>query len=118
VARKPFSPGQSGNPAGRPAGARNRLQGAFLSDLAADWEMHGAEAIRVMRIERPADYVRCVASLMPRELQIESVLHEVSDEELEAAIEHVRRQLQQSAINAVATDITEPKLISKASKNE
>jgi Family of unknown function (DUF5681) len=69
-----FKAGVSGNPAGRPAGAKNRLQGDFLHALAEDFREHGREAIRIMRIERPAEYVKVVASLMPNEL-----LHSDSD---------------------------------------
>ena len=31
---KPFQPGVSGHPAGKPVKARNRLQGAFMKELA------------------------------------------------------------------------------------
>ena len=35
-----WKPGQSGNPAGRPVGARNRLAETFLEDLYRDWQEH------------------------------------------------------------------------------
>jgi Family of unknown function (DUF5681) len=63
-----WTPGQSGNELGRPKGAKNRLQSDFLHTLAEDFREHGLEAIRIMRIERPAEYVKVVASLMPNEL--------------------------------------------------
>jgi Family of unknown function (DUF5681) len=71
---KKWAPGESGNPAGRPAGAKNRLQSDFLNALAEDFREHGGEAIRIMRVERPAEYVKCIASLLPNEL-----LHSDSD---------------------------------------
>jgi hypothetical protein len=40
-----------------------RIVGRVVPD---DWAAHGAEAIRVMRYERPSDYVRVVASLISR----------------------------------------------------
>lgn len=43
-----FQPGQSGNPGGKAAGARNRISGRFLNDLADDYEQHGA-AVDVAR---------------------------------------------------------------------
>lgn len=61
-----FKPGQSGNPAGRPKGARNRLSEKLLATLAADFEQHGAAAIIKMREEKPVDYVRTCASLVPK----------------------------------------------------
>jgi hypothetical protein len=35
VIHRPFLPGQSGNPRGRPKGSRHKLSEAFLADLAA-----------------------------------------------------------------------------------
>ena len=43
---KPFKPGQSGNPKGRPKGARNRLGTKFLEALEADFTKFGTQAYR------------------------------------------------------------------------
>jgi hypothetical protein len=88
--RPPFKPGEGG----RPKGAKNRLSWAFLSALAQDFEEHGAEAIRIMQIEKPNEYVRAVASLMPRELDITTnTLMEVPDDELDSFITYARERL-------------------------
>jgi hypothetical protein len=63
-----FKPGQSGNPAGRPKGARSKLGEAFLKELLTDWEEHGAKAIQDMRDDKPGDYVKVVASILPKEI--------------------------------------------------
>ena len=42
---------------GRVKGTRNKISQAFLEALAADFEEGGAAAIKVMRIERPSEYV-------------------------------------------------------------
>src|ERR1700753_1687473 len=60
---RPWKPGQSGNPAGRPKGSRNKLGEAFLTELHADFCEHGKEAIARVRDEAPALYVTAVASL-------------------------------------------------------
>jgi len=65
-----FKPGQSGNPAGRPKGARSKLGQAFIADLLADWEEHGAAALIKTREKDPAAYVRVVASLLPKEIDL------------------------------------------------
>lgn len=65
---KPFKPGQSGNPNGRPKGSRNKLGESFLSDVLDDWENHGRQAVEKMRKERPHEYVKMIASILPKEL--------------------------------------------------
>jgi hypothetical protein len=78
------------NPGGKPVGARNRLQGKFLNALADDFEEHGVAAIARMREEDPSAYVRAVASLMPKELEIKRPLEELSDDDLATAIDALR----------------------------
>ena len=51
---------------GRKPGARNKLSHAFLEAFAADFEAHGVEAIRIVRMERPAEYLKVAAYLMPK----------------------------------------------------
>ena len=64
-----WSPGQSGNPAGRPKGSRNKLGETFIADLHDAWLEGGSEAIRRCIDEKPAEFIRIVASLIPKELE-------------------------------------------------
>jgi hypothetical protein len=66
--RPPWKPGQSGNPAGRPKGARSKLSEDFFKALAADFETHGVATIIAMRTERPGDYAKMIASLQSKEI--------------------------------------------------
>jgi hypothetical protein len=66
----PWKPGQSGNPAGRPAGSRNKLSEAVLADIAADWAAGGAEAIARVRATDPSTYFRVVASILPKDVML------------------------------------------------
>ena len=69
---RPFKPGQSGNPGGKPAEARNRLSGALLNALADDFEKHGKAAIQRCRTASPARYLQIVASLLPKNVAVEA----------------------------------------------
>ena len=90
-----FKPGQSGNLIGRPKGSRSKLQENFLKALSEDFEANGIEAIQTMRQEKPADYVRTIASLMPKQLEIERPLQEMTDDELTDSIDALRRFIAQ-----------------------
>jgi Family of unknown function (DUF5681) len=64
---RPFKPGQSGNPAGRPKGARSRLSENFLSDLHQCWERRGVAALEACA---PEVLVKVVAGLLPKHVDI------------------------------------------------
>jgi hypothetical protein len=93
--RRPNGTYLPGHSSGRPKGARNRLQSSFLYALAEDFEKHGADAIKFCRIEEPARYVQIVASLMPRELEIEhqTATSDLDDQQLDNLITQIRQQL-------------------------
>jgi hypothetical protein len=95
-----FAPGRM-KTGGRVKGVKNRLSHAFLTALAEDFELYGIDALRITRTERPADYIKIVAGLMPRELEImDSRLADLSDEELDVFIAKLRAQLR----GAIAQD--------------
>jgi hypothetical protein len=97
---KPWQPGQSGNPAGRPRGSRVKLGEAFLSDLMADWEEHGTTAVKAMREKSPGDYVKVVAATLPKELNVKvSELDELSDEQLARQLASLASQLARAGID-------------------
>lgn len=58
-----------GNP-GRQKGARNKLGEQFLDALQQDFEEHGIAAIHVVRVEKPDQYLKVIASLMPRDINL------------------------------------------------
>ncbi len=84
----PYKPGQSGNPAGRPRGARSKLAEITINRLLADFEIHGEAAIEEVRKKAPNVYLQCVVSLLPKQAEkLGSPFSDLSDEELEK-LEH------------------------------
>lgn len=65
-----WSPGQSGNPVGRPKGSRHKLSETFLRDLVHDWESHGIQALKLAREKDPVAYVKVVAGILPKDVAI------------------------------------------------
>lgn len=55
-----------------------------------DFRQHGEDAIRRTREEKPADYVKVLASLLPKEVEIKRPLEDLTDDELVNAIELIR----------------------------
>src|SRR5215831_8495555 len=51
---------------GRRLGARNKISTKLLEAFAADFEAHGVEAIKITRVERPAEYLKICAALVPQ----------------------------------------------------
>ncbi len=89
---KPFEPGRA-KTGGRIKGARNRLSTEFLSALAEAFEERGKEAIDIVITERPHEFLRVVASVLPKEFEInDNRLKDIPDEQLDAFIELARRQ--------------------------
>ena len=57
--------GQSGNPKGRPKGARDRLSQAVYEEILEDWGKHSLEVIAKVRENRPELYLQAVIRLVP-----------------------------------------------------
>ena len=70
-----WKPGQSGNPMGRPKGSKNKISEKFLENLQDNWEKHGIGALEKAAENDPMQYVKMVASLVPRELKQETSIN-------------------------------------------
>jgi hypothetical protein len=68
---------------GRPKGARNKLGEEFIQALYDSFMEHGTETLEKVRTDDPTQYVKVIASLLPKELNVKvSELDELSDNEL------------------------------------
>jgi Family of unknown function (DUF5681) len=67
---RPWQPGQSGNPAGRPIGSRQKIAEAIIRDISVAWQTHGVDVLNKIAISDPAKFAQLAAGLIPREFQL------------------------------------------------
>lgn len=88
---KPVKPGEVRNPAGRPKGSRNKLGEDFIAAIYADFQKDGATAIAQVRVKRPHEYLKVIASVLPKELHVkDATLGDMTDNELVELLAAVR----------------------------
>lgn len=77
-----FLPGNTGF-GGRPKGSRNKLGEAFVQALHDDFMQHGPETIETVRLEKPDQYLKVIASLLPKDVNLNiNDTSEMTDDEL------------------------------------
>jgi hypothetical protein len=88
-----FLPGNIGG--GRPKGARNKLGEAFIQALHDDFEEYGIAAVKAVREEKPDQYLKVIASLLPKDvnLNLTDNLGELSDDEVLSEIRRLHASL-------------------------
>jgi hypothetical protein len=62
--------GESGNPAGRPLGGRQRLSEQLLSDIAETWSEHGRAVLTRLVAEDPAKFASLAFAILPRDVLV------------------------------------------------
>lgn len=86
-----------GNP-GRPKGSRNKLGEAFIQAMYEDFQEHGADVIDKVRMEKPDQYLKVVASILPQQLNVRvSEFDELTDDQIDQRISALARALQLEA---------------------
>ena len=77
-----FLAGNSGN-GGRRKGSRAKLGEAFLEDMRDAWETQGKEVIDRVIADRPQDFMKVIASLLPRDVNLTvNNMDDATDDEL------------------------------------
>ena len=67
---KPWPPGVSGNPNGRPVGSRTVFSQSFLKDLASVWAERGRAAMEKTAIDQPGVFFATCARLIGPEVKL------------------------------------------------
>lgn len=68
---------------------------AFIDAMLTDFELHGSVTIVKVREDNPAQYLKVIASLLPRDVHVHhDPLAEVSDDDLETMVALLRGRLE------------------------
>ena len=114
---------QLGHSGGWPNGARNRLAAQVFEDILRHWcepaapgsnLSKGAEALETLYKEKPGEYLRLTASVLPREFIFENVTSDLDDELLLALRQ---RMIQWAAQESACGHVRPPYSIRIAASN-
>jgi hypothetical protein len=72
------------NAGGKPTNARNKLNATFLKELSAAFDAYGKAAIEKVAKKDPSTFIKVLAALQPKEIDVTNHLGDISDEQLEA----------------------------------
>src|SRR5438045_3407158 len=70
VRGRPFPPGTSGNPNGRPVGSRTAFSAAFMRDLAEVWAEHGRDTMLRTAKTNPETFFATCARILPKDVEL------------------------------------------------
>src|SRR6266403_519681 len=92
---KPWQPGQSGNPKGRPVGSRNKLATLVFDEALASFEKRGPAAFEELANKDPARYLILMATLVPQHFkhEVEHTIALLSYEEVQMKLAEARGRL-------------------------
>lgn len=89
-----FQPGQSGNPAGKPKGARTKLSEDLFKLMQAEVDKNGPKIIAALAKKRPADFAKVWASFVSKEIDLtDNRWKDVTLEEAEAIVEKIQSDI-------------------------
>ena len=100
-----FMPGHTGL-GGRKPGSRHKLAETFVADMLEVWEEEGIGAIRAAIKDKPADVLKVMASILPKDIKIS--LETMSDGELQRRLDQLTGSLGIRIIDANPIDREAP----------
>ena len=93
---------QLGHGGGRPKGARNRLAHRVFEDILTHWcepaapganMCKGQEALETLYKEKPGEYLRLTASVLPKEFVFENVVSDLDDDQIDELLVALRQRM-------------------------
>ena len=92
MARDQFGRFLKGHDIRREPGSRNRLQKNVIDSFLESFETNGKMALEILFKEKPVDYLRLIASVLPKEFLVaEASLGDLTDEEVAEALATIRK---------------------------
>lgn len=65
-----WKPGVSGNPIGRPKGARTRFGEEFVLEFMEHWKIHGKDCLDKLANENVEAYARVAVAILPKIIEL------------------------------------------------
>ena len=108
-----FAPGNNANPSGRPRSSKHLLSEDFLRALHAHFVRHGIKAIARCAQKRPDAYLKVIAGILPRDLNVNvSVVQRIaamSPEEIAALRSQVAQR--RLALSGTPSEPADPSVV-------
>ena len=90
-----WKPGQSGNPRGKPLGARTKFIREIVELLGKSWHERGREVVTKVINEHPVEYLKICARLIPRDVHLtqHDAASSLSEEAVNELLEQIRKEI-------------------------
>lgn len=92
---------------GRPRESKDRLTKDVLKALADDFAEHGCAAVKAVRENEPAQYLKIIASLVPKEIEVTRKLDGIDDARLQSVIDLILQMRRPDDAKEIAVIIEE-----------